>query len=586
MPRNFKNLIRVAVAGRRNVGKSTLLNALYGRRRAITDEIAGLTRDILEVEIDRPPYNFLLSDTPGLDIENPGKLEGKIISRAFDYIKSVDLVLFLLEAPSPGKFDFEFIELFRKNNIKTPVLYVVNKVDGKEQMADGMAEFFSLGLDPLIAVSAIGRWNLDVLLQEIAKICPAVKNEDQAIKNSVDQNSPDQKIKFRNKKYNKLHQEKEKFGYQNDVQKTDPLALIDQYDLPDQNPEDETEEWISLDNNDHPPGFEKIESDKKKSDLFGNEFENLNQIESMASNEFAEIQNISSQYALNKDQNIQHGSSVISDSRFSETRIALVGRPNAGKSSIFNRLTNRDIAVVSEVPGTTRDTMDTVFQFHGEAIRIMDTAGLRKSAKYIGKDSVEFYSVARTKRAIRDARVVIHIIDTTQGITDYDKKISAQIRELHRPVILAFNKWDIIANKNNDSIRDYLDRFRFLFPQIHNMPVVFCSALTGKRVSELIKLGLDLDKKMKTRISTGALNGQIKTWLKHGPTSSRNLRVYYVSQVETEPPAFVFFVNRKSLFRENLRIYLENKIRNKYKLQGVPIDLLVRERKSEDRPRL
>ena len=491
-------LPRVALVGRRNVGKSTLLNALYGRRRAITDAYAGLTRDVLEVEIDRGGYHFVLCDTPGLDVEDPDQLEGEAIVRARRFIETVDLILFLFEAPAPAPFDHEFLDFVRKTKDHTPVLYAINKIDGLEKAADVLPEFYAAGVPDPVPVSAKGRWNLNQLVARIAKELPAVRRKNQ----------------------------------------------------------DQSEDYES-DSDAAESGPAKRHGRRERIDKSGREV----------------------------DAPALHGledSTVISDNSETETRIAIVGRPNAGKSSLLNRFAGREVALVSDIPGTTRDTVDTVFRFEGRAIRIIDTAGMRRQARLLASpDRVDYYSVTRTRRAIRDCRVVIHVIDATQGITDFDKKISALVKEYGRPVVVAVNKWDAIENKNDHTMREFTDRMEFLFPHLRNIPVVFCSALVGQRVNKLVEICLELDRRMRTRVPTGALNSQVEKWMNRAPGSARNLKIFYVSQVDAEPPVFIFFVNRKKEFRGALITYFENHLRKSYNLEGIPLRIFVREKGAE-----
>ncbi len=479
--RTRKKLPRVALVGRRNVGKSTLLNALYGRRRAITDAHAGLTRDVLEVEVRRGPYHFLLCDTPGLDVENPDEIEGAAVERARAFIREVDLVLFLFEAPAPAAFDHEFLELIRKgqDDATPPTVFAVNKVDGSEQADDVMAEFYEAGVPEFTPVSAKGRWNLDTLLENMETVLPALRS---------------------------------------------PHAQEDV-----------------------PAGEKKKHHRKREKDLNTN----------------------------------REDSTVISDSGAAETRIAVVGRPNAGKSSLLNRFAGREVALVSDVAGTTRDTVDTIFNYHGQAIRVVDTAGMRRPGKLRDpRQRVDFYSVSRTKRAIRDCRVVVHVIDATVGVTDFDKKISALIREYGRPVVIAVNKWDAYQKdeKHDRTLDEFRDRMEFLFPHVKKIPIVFCSALTGQRVGKIIETALDLEKRMQVRAPTGELNRSVERWLRRAPGSVRGLKILYVNQADVEPPVFVFFVNRKKEFRGDMLRYFENRLREQYRLDGIPLRIFVREK--------
>lgn len=489
-------LPRVALVGRRNVGKSTLLNALYGRRRAITDAYAGLTRDVLEVEIDRGQYNFILCDTPGLDIEDPDQLEGEAIERARRFIETVDLILFLFEAPAPASFDHEFMAFVRKTKDHTPVVYAINKVDGEEKVADVLPEFYAAGVPDPMPVSAKGRWNLNELVARLAKELPAIRRKNQSPENQdpdLDEDASESRPRARRPRVNKSGRE------------------VDA------------------------PGLHGLED-----------------------------------------------STVVSDMTETETRVAIVGRPNAGKSSLLNRFAGREVSLVSDIAGTTRDTVDTVFPFEGRPIRIIDTAGMRRQARLLAApDRVDYYSVTRTRRAIRDCRVVIHMIDAVVGITDFDKKISAMVKEFGRPVVVAVNKWDAIENKDNHTMAEFIDRMEFLFPHVRNIPIVFCSALDGQRVTKLMEVCLDLDRRMRTRVSTGPLNAQVEKWTRKAPGGARNLKIFYVSQVDAEPPVFIFFVKRKKTFTGSLIAYFENHLRKEYKLEGIPLRIFVREKGAE-----
>lgn len=574
---SISRLPRVALVGRRNVGKSTLLNALYGRRRAITDAYAGLTRDVLEVEIDRGGYRFILCDTPGLDIDQPDQLEGEAIERARRFIDTVDLILFLLEAPAPEAFDHEFLAFVRKTKDHTPVVYAINKVDGQEKAADVLPEFYAAGLTDPLPVSAKGRWNLNALLSRLADELPALRRKNQAHDSEPEVQSDSQ---------------------------ADDLDIADELFMPESETTDGAGDEINGDgfrddpdeSDDSEAGLEVIWDPalEKQADSFADEIsrEGLDDAapgrrrkgrpsEAGAGPTRPRIAKTGREI----DAPALHGledSTVISDSQGAETRIAIVGRPNAGKSSLLNRLAGREVSLVSDIPGTTRDTVDTVFRFQEQDIRVIDTAGMRRQARLLASpDRVDYYSVTRTRRAIRDARVVIHMIDATAGVTDFDKKISAMIKEFGRPVVVAVNKWDAIPDKDQHTMRDFTDRMEFLFPHLRNIPIVFCSALVGQRVNKLIQVCLDLDRRMRTRVATGALNSKIEKWMRRAPGSARNLKIFYVSQVDAEPPVFVFFVNRKKVFTGALVSYFENLLRREYKLEGIPLRIFVREKGAE-----
>ncbi|MEQ9362924.1 MAG: ribosome biogenesis GTPase Der [Leptospirales bacterium] len=553
----ISRLPRVALVGRRNVGKSTLLNALYGRRRAITDAYAGLTRDVLEVEIDRGGYHFILCDTPGLDIDDPDQLEGEAIERARRCIKTVDLILFLLEAPAPESFDHEYLAFVRKTKDHTPVVYAINKVDGAEKAADVLPEFYAAGLTDPLPLSAKGRWNLNPLLARLAEALPEIRRKNQDLSYSESDAARGRaagaaQFETEDSAANDAHESAGDFDPADARREDAPIQEPGEADLAD---------------------AEDLSRRRRKS---GNSRDNRGQGKARARID---------KTGREVDAPGLHGledSTVISDAAATETRIAIVGRPNAGKSSLLNRLAGREVALVSDIPGTTRDTVDTVFQFHEQAIRVIDTAGMRRQARLLASpDRVDYYSVTRTRRAIRDCRVVIHMIDAVAGITDFDKKISAMVKEFGRPVVVAVNKWDAIENKDQHTMAEFTDRMEFLFPHLRNIPVVFCSALVGQRVNKLIEVCLDLDRRMRTRVATGVLNARIEKWMRKAPGSARNLKIFYVSQVDAEPPVFVFFVNRKKTFTGALIAYFENHLRREYNLEGIPLRIFVREKGAE-----
>ncbi len=548
-----KGLVRVALVGRRNVGKSTLLNALYGRRRAITDPIPGLTRDILEVEIVRGPYRFLLSDTPGLDIDDPGALDRSILERARAHIASVDLILFLFEAPAPASFDYEFLDLVRRDPAGKPVVFVVNKVDGPARVADALAEFYSMGIPDPVPISARGRFNLDLLLRRLATENPRIKR----VWTEADEAAEKQK---RKKKTRRELRELE-------AAKNAEQALVDAN-------ADAARAGRASDESDAEGEYDPDE------EAIVYEFE-----------EDGEAREVSQPRARRAEKNIQAApdrrsavdaerddSTVFPERKPGETRIAIVGRPNAGKSSIFNRLAGEDLSLVSDIPGTTRDTVDTLIRVKGRTVRIVDTAGMRRPAKLLAQNArVDFFSVTRAKRAIRDARVVVHVIDAVAGITDFDKKISALIEEYRRPVVLALNKWDAAPNKDHKTLDEFRDRLEFLFPHARHMPIVFCSALTGQRLPKLLDECIDLDERMKFRAPTRELNDRVQRWFRNAPGAAAGLKILYATQPESEPPVIVLFVNRKKDFRANITAYIENKLRKEYRLDGIPLRVYIRE---------
>jgi len=250
---------------------------------------------------------------------------------------------------------------------------------------------------------------------------------------------------------------------------------------------------------------------------------------------------------------------------------AIIGRPNVGKSSLVNSILKSERTIVSEIPGTTRDSISEEFTNKGQRFKIIDTAGLRRKSKV--KESVEFYSTVRTRNSIRDADITILLIEPDLLITDQDKKIASIVMEEGRALIFAINKWDLIDTSEKLVLEKKIDRVRFRFPSLANIPIVNFSAKTGKGVSKIFKLLQDLHSKMRISIPTSELNRFIKgNLMSHFPTKGlKKLRIYYGTQTGQNPPKFTFFVSKPELATEQYANYIRNRLYDKYNLTGIPL---------------
>lgn len=259
-------------------------------------------------------------------------------------------------------------------------------------------------------------------------------------------------------------------------------------------------------------------------------------------------------------------------------RVAIVGRPNVGKSSLLNRLLGEERVLVSSIPGTTRDAVDTHLVFHGHPVTLIDTAGMRRRGKV--EPGVEKYSVIRTLKAVDRAVVVLVLIDASEGVTAQDAHIAGMAFEKGKSVVVLVNKWDLAPDDE-----DAMDRFaghvasrlRFLA----HVPVLFISALTGERVEEVLPTALEVQEERLRRIPTGEFNRLLQSSLeKHPPParSGKQVKIYYGSQVGTDPPTFLFHTNNPQLIHFSYQRYLENQIRAEYGFIGTPIRLSFRGR--------
>lgn len=422
---------KIAIIGRRNVGKSTLFNAIVKQKIAIVDSIPGLTRDIISYDVNFGDYIFNISDTPGLDLPEGEELSGSIMSNAKKHLENSDLIILLFENPEPHDYDFELLDLARKMN--KPIIIAVNKMDHPEFMLN-MNNFYETGASDFIPISAKYRKNIDLLFDKI----------------------------------------------------TDYIE----------------------------PSF-------------------------------------------NTDSN-------------SDIKITFVGKPNAGKSTLLNSYLGYDRAIVSNIPGTTRDSVNESFKFHGKTVEIIDTAGLRKKRKI--KESVEFFSMTRTIRAIENSHVVVHLIDAEAGLTETDKKIADEILKANKPIIIAVNKWDLIEKDTNTFVK-YKDKLLFKFYRAADFPIITISAANKQRIHKIITTAFELKEKAETRIETGKLNRFIERISKSRrlPKLGTDIKVYYATQVDTIPPRFTFFVNNPSIFREDVIRFFQKELQKEMDLNGIPI---------------
>ena len=259
-------------------------------------------------------------------------------------------------------------------------------------------------------------------------------------------------------------------------------------------------------------------------------------------------------------------------------RIAVVGKPNVGKSSIINKLTGENRVIVSNIAGTTRDAVDTEVVYQGREYVFIDTAGLRRKNKI--KEELERYSIIRTVTAVERADVVVVVIDATEGVTEQDAKIAGIAHERGKAAIIAVNKWDSVE-KDDKTMNKFLKDIANELAYMPYAPRVFISAKTGQRVSKLIDTIKVVNENHNIRISTGVLNDVlIEAMAMQQPPSDKGkqLRIYYMTQVSTKPPTFVIFVNSRELMHFSYRRYLENQLRDAFGFSGTPIHFIVREK--------
>ena len=263
-------------------------------------------------------------------------------------------------------------------------------------------------------------------------------------------------------------------------------------------------------------------------------------------------------------------------------KVALIGKPNVGKSSIVNKICGEERVIVSDIAGTTRDATDTVFENDKGKFVLIDTAGIRKKSKVL--ENIERYSVLRSYMAVDRADVAVIVIDATVGFTEQDSKVAGYAHEKGKACIIAVNKWDAVE-KNTNTMHEFEQKLKDDFSFMSYAPFVFISAVTGQRIDKLFEMITFVANQNSIRIPTGRLNDVLAyatSRVQPPSDKGKRLKIYYMTQPSTKPPTFVVFVNRAELFHFSYQRYIENQIRETFGLDGTPVRFVIRERDTDD----
>lgn len=277
---------------------------------------------------------------------------------------------------------------------------------------------------------------------------------------------------------------------------------------------------------------------------------------------------------------------VIEECRFDDSdvddenviNVAVIGKPNAGKSSIINRMCGEDRVIVSDIAGTTRDAVDTKIENENGVYNFIDTAGIRRHSKV--EDRIEKFSVLRANMAIERADVCLLMIDAQDGVTEQDEKIAGLAHEAGKACIIVINKWDSIEKENN-TVKEYNKKIRTALAYMPYAPIIYVSALTGQRVANIYKMINEVYEESRRRITTGVLNDLLNdatTRVQPPSDKGKRLKVYYMTQTSVAPPTFVIFCNSEELFHFSYRRYIENCLRDTFGFEGTPIKIVIRQR--------
>ncbi len=433
----------VAIVGRPNVGKSTLFNRLLEQRKAIVDDISGVTRDRQYGMADWNGKTFNIIDTGGFVPHSEDVFETEIRKQVKIAIDEADALLFMTDATvGITDLDESMAALLRKTS--KPVLLTVNKVDNNERMLDA-SEFYSLGFDNIYFLSSMSGSGTGELLDDLT-------------------------------------------------------ALISE---------------------------EQSEDTQRISEL---------------------------------------------------PKFAIIGQPNVGKSSLLNALIGQERTIVSEIAGTTRDTIHTHYNLFNKEFILIDTAGLRKKNKE--KDDLEFYSVIRAIKAMDEADVCLLMLDATRGITAQDVNIFSLAARKGKGIVMLVNKWDLVEKLTNTS-RDYEKQLKEKLAPFTDVPVIFISVKEKTRIFKVIEKALEVYDNKQRKIATSKLNDLMLKAIEayHAPVvRGHAVKIKYITQLPTKVPSFAFFCNYPDDIKQPYRNYLENQLRSNFNLSGVPVRIFFRKK--------
>lgn len=435
----------LAVVGRPNVGKSTFFNRIIGERKAIVEDVPGVTRDRIYAETEWNGREFAIIDTGGIEASTDDPILSQMRDQAVVAMDMADLILFMVDGKEGlTTADIEVGAILRRTGKK--VILVVNKIDNQSKMPDTIYDFYELGLGEPIPISSANMLNIGDLLDEIVS------------------------------------------GF------------------PDKDYE-------------------------------------------------ADEENI---------------------------KLAIIGKPNVGKSSLVNALTKENRVIVSPIAGTTRDSIDTPFSFEGNDFTLIDTAGLRRRSKVY--DSIEKFSVIRAIAAIERCDICILMIDAMEGITEQDKKIAGIAHEAGKGMMIVINKWDLVEKETN-TMRDYERKVRAELLFASYAPILFTSVLQGRRIYDILRKAAAIQEIRMRRITTGKLNNLIEdaVMMRQPPSDKgKRLKIYYAAQIGVAPPLFSFNINSRELMHFSYARYLENRLREAYDFEGTSVKFVYNEKKGDN----
>jgi ribosome-associated GTPase EngA len=547
----------IAIVGRPNVGKSTLFNRIVGRQQAIVEDIPGVTRDRVYAMVERFVVPFLLVDTGGFELEPEDELGKQVVEQTLLAAEEADVILAIFDG-SLGcqEGDRDVVELLRRYN-KT-VYYIVNKCDGDEQGLR-VADFYRLGIDTLYDCSALHGRRVNLLTEMFLQKLPnyqALLSSATARRERIAAASEQAQLRAE--------------------QIADDELLENAFDdaLPDEESEFGDGEEMPDGEASQMPSFAPVyvpgENDESESD-YERQHRLLPLEQSTARDDRPRAAEIDfSQLPEDEGEAPAPELPLI--------RVAIVGRPNVGKSTLLNTLTGERRAITSSIAGTTRDTLDLTIRRDGQDYLLVDTAGLRKKARVT--DALERYSTLRSLRALSEADVAVVVIDATEGPSEQDAKIIGLAHEQGVGLVFAVNKWDLVE-KSHRTVHAFTKKIRETFKFAPYAPIVFVSALSGRRCPKVIETVKEVAYERMKRVSTNRLNQTLQKALKRfspPPFRGREIKLYYGVQVDVAPPRFSLFFNYPRALHFSFLRFLKNSVRDEFGFEGTDIKLMPRKR--------
>lgn len=431
----------VAIVGRPNVGKSTLFNRMVEERKAIVDNISGVTRDRHYGKCEWTGTEFTVIDTGGFVSDTKDIFEKNTSNQVLLAVKEADALIFMVDCTAGvTEEDKEFGRILRKSG--KPVFLAINKTDNNIRI-ENRHEFYELGFEDIYPIASISGFGTGELLDEIVKVLPE-----------------------------KIVEEEET--------------------LP---------------------------------------------------------------------------------------KIAIIGRPNVGKSSLCNALLGEERNIVTDIPGTTRDSINSYYNYYGKKFILTDTAGIRKKGKV--NEDIEFYSIMRSIKAIEESDVILLLIDARDGIESQDINLFRLAYKNGKGIVVVVNKWDLVENKETNSTKVYEEKIRHKTSPFIDIPIVFVSALNKQRIFKAMEIALDVYKNMSKKVQTSKLNELLLPIIENTPppaVKGKYVKIKYITQLPTKKVCFAFFCNLPQYIPDSYKRFLENRIRSEFNFTGIPLFLFFRKK--------